>query len=49
VAVTAPCAFVSVGSSAVIGLIAGVLVVFAVLMFDKLKLDDSVGALSSTW
>ncbi len=46
VAVTAPCAFVSVGSSAVIGLIAGVLVVFAVLMFDKLKLDDPVGALS---
>lgn len=46
VAITAPCAFVSVGSSAVIGLIAGVLVVFAVLMFDKLKLDDPVGALS---
>jgi Amt family ammonium transporter len=46
VAVTAPCAFVSVGSSAIIGLIAGVLVVFAVLMFDKLKLDDPVGALS---
>jgi len=46
VAITAPCAFVSVGSAAVIGLIAGVLVVFAVLMFDKLKLDDPVGALS---
>ncbi len=46
VAITAPCAFVSVGSSAVIGLIAGVLVVFAVIMFDKLKLDDPVGALS---
>ncbi|HOG18527.1 MAG TPA: ammonium transporter [Syntrophales bacterium] len=46
VAITAPCAFVSVGSSAVIGLIAGVLVVFAVLMFDKLKIDDPVGALS---
>ncbi len=46
VAITAPCAFVSVGSSAVIGLIAGVLVVFAVLMFDRLKLDDPVGALS---
>jgi Amt family ammonium transporter len=46
VAVTAPCAFVSVGSSAVIGLVAGVLVVLAVLMFDKLKLDDPVGALS---
>lgn len=46
VAITAPCAFVSVGSSAVIGLIAGVLVVLAVLMFDKLKIDDPVGALS---
>jgi Amt family ammonium transporter len=46
VAITAPCAFVSVGSSAVIGLVAGVLVVLAVLMFDKLKIDDPVGALS---
>ncbi|MEO6028005.1 MAG: ammonium transporter [Candidatus Binatia bacterium] len=46
VAITAPCAFVSVGSSAIIGLIAGVLVVFAVLFFDKVKLDDPVGALS---
>jgi Amt family ammonium transporter len=46
VAITAPCAFVSVGSSAIIGLIAGVLVVAAVLMFDKLKIDDPVGALS---
>jgi Amt family ammonium transporter len=46
VAVTAPCAFISVESSAVIGLIAGVLVVFAVIMFDKLHVDDPVGALS---
>lgn len=46
VAVTAPCAFVSVGASAVIGLIAGALVVVAVLFFDKVKLDDPVGALS---
>ena len=46
VAITASCAFVSVGSSAVIGLIAGVLVVLAVLFFDKMKLDDPVGALS---
>lgn len=46
VAITAPCAFVSVGSAAVIGLIAGVLVVLAVFMFDKLKIDDPVGALS---
>lgn len=46
VAVTAPCAFISVPSSLVIGLIAGVLVVLAVIMFDKLKIDDPVGALS---
>ncbi len=46
VAITAPCAFVSVSSSAIIGSIAGVLVVFAVIFFDKMKLDDPVGALS---
>jgi Amt family ammonium transporter len=46
VAITAPCAFVSVTSSAIIGAIAGVLVVFAVMFFDKMKIDDPVGALS---
>ncbi|HZX36430.1 MAG TPA: ammonium transporter [Thermodesulfobacteriota bacterium] len=46
VAITASCAFVSVVSSLIIGLIAGVIVVLAVIMFDKLKLDDPVGALS---
>ena len=46
VAITAPCAFVSVTSSAIIGLIAGVIVVFAVIFFDKMKIDDPVGALS---
>jgi Amt family ammonium transporter len=46
VAITAPCAFVSVGSGAVIGLIGGVLVVLAVLGFDKVRVDDPVGALS---
>ena len=46
VAITAPCAFVSVGSSAIIGLIAGVWVVLAVIMFDKLQVDDPVGALA---
>ncbi len=46
VAVTAPCAFISVESSLIIGTLAGVLVVFAVLGFDKLKLDDPVGALA---
>ncbi|MGE0825795.1 MAG: ammonium transporter [Candidatus Binatia bacterium] len=46
VAITAPCAWVSVESSLVIGLIAGVLVVVSVLFFDRVKLDDPVGALS---
>jgi len=46
VAITAPCAFVSVMSSAIIGAIAGILVVLAVIAFDKVKVDDPVGALS---
>jgi len=46
VAITAPCAWVSVGSSLAIGLVAGVLVVLAVLAFDRARLDDPVGALS---
>lgn len=46
VAITAPCAFVSVGSSLIIGLCAGVIVVLSVLMFDRLHIDDPVGALS---
>jgi Amt family ammonium transporter len=46
VAITASCAFVSVESSLVIGAFAGVIVVFAVIGFDKLKIDDPVGALA---
>ena len=46
VAITAPCASVSVGSSIIIGAIAGVVVVYSVLFFDRVKLDDPVGALS---
>ncbi len=46
VAITAPCAFVTVKASILIGAIAGVLVVLAVLAFDKAKIDDPVGALS---
>ena len=46
VAITAGCSVVSVPGSIIIGLIAGVLVVYAVLFFDKVKLDDPVGALS---
>jgi len=46
VAITAPCAFTSIGSGALIGAIAGALVVLAVLAFDKIRVDDPVGALS---
>lgn len=45
VAITAPCAFVSIGSGAVIGFIAGIIVVLAVILLDKLKIDDPVGAI----
>lgn len=46
VAITAPCAFVNLPSAAIIGAIAGVLVVFAVTFFDRLQIDDPVGAIS---
>jgi ammonium transporter, Amt family len=46
VAITAPCAFVTVAGSAAIGLVAGIIVVPAVIFFDKMKIDDPVGALS---
>jgi Amt family ammonium transporter len=46
VAVTAPCAWISPTSAAIIGAIAGVLVVFGVVTFDRLKIDDPVGATS---
>ncbi len=46
VAITAPCAFVSVGSSVIIGIVAGILVVLSVGMFDSLRIDDPVGAIS---
>ncbi len=46
VAVTAGCAFVSLPWAAVIGLVAGIIVVFAVTFFDRIKIDDPVGAIS---
>jgi Amt family ammonium transporter len=46
VAVTAPCAYISVESSLIIGAIAGVLVVLAVSFFDRIGVDDPVGATS---
>ena len=46
VAITAPADAVSVGSSAIIGFIGGIIVVFSVFFFDKMKIDDPVGAIS---
>jgi Amt family ammonium transporter len=46
VAITASCAFVTVGASVLIGAVAGVIVVLAVIGFDRLKIDDPVGATS---
>jgi Amt family ammonium transporter len=47
VAITAPCAFVSVGSAALIGLISGLLVIEAAFFIDrKLRIDDPVGAIA---
>jgi Amt family ammonium transporter len=46
VAITAPCGAVNAGMSLVIGAIGGVIVVFSVLFFDKIKVDDPVGAIS---
>ena len=46
VGITAGCANVSPNSSVIIGLVAGVLVVFSVLAIDRMKIDDPVGAVS---
>ncbi len=46
VGITAGCDSVSITSSIIIGGVAGILAVLGVLVFDKLKLDDPVGALS---
>ena len=44
--ITGGCAYVSIEASLLIGAIAGVLVVFAVIFFDKRRIDDPVGATS---
>ena len=47
VAITAPCAFVSAPAAVLIGVVAGVLVVYASLYIERvLKIDDPVGASS---
>ena len=46
VAITAPCAFVTPVAAVIIGAIAGVVVVFSVLILENLRIDDPVGAIS---
>ena len=46
VAITAPCAFVSPLSSAIIGSVAAILVVNAIGFFERRGIDDPVGAIS---
>ena len=46
VGITAGCADVDYWEAVVIGLIAGVIVVFSVAFFDSIKIDDPVGATS---
>ncbi|MES1207438.1 MAG: ammonium transporter, partial [Pseudomonadota bacterium] len=46
VAITSPCAFVTPVGAFIIGGVAGVLVVVSVFFFDKIKVDDPVGAIS---
>ncbi len=46
VGITAGADQMAMGSSIMIGLIAGVIVVYAVMFFDRIKIDDPVGAIS---
>ncbi len=46
VGITAGADLVGIVDSVIIGIIAGILVVLAVLLFDRLRIDDPVGALS---
>jgi len=46
VGITAGCANVTPSSAVIIGAIAGLVIVFSVLFFDKIRIDDPVGAIS---
>lgn len=46
VGITGGCAYVTIEASLLIGALSGILVVFAVKFFDKIKVDDPVGATS---
>ncbi len=47
VAITSPCATVTPLSAVIIGAVAGIIVVLSVLFFDRIKVDDPVGAISA--
>lgn len=44
VAITAPCAFVTPGAALMIGVIAGAITYYGVILIEKLRIDDPVGA-----
>ncbi len=46
VAITSPCATVTPASAIMIGAVAGVIVVLSVLFFERIRIDDPVGAVS---
>jgi len=46
VGITAPCAWVEAWAAVVIGVVAGAIVVAGVLFFDRVRVDDPVGASS---
>jgi Amt family ammonium transporter len=47
VAITAACAFVAPWAALVIGFVAGVIVVLGVLLVERLRIDDPIGALAA--
>jgi ammonium transporter, Amt family len=47
VAITASCAFVAPWAAIVIGLVAGVIVVLGVLVVERARIDDPIGAISA--
>lgn len=46
VGITAGCGTVSFGGAFIVGAVSGVLVVFSVFFFDRIRIDDPVGAIS---
>jgi Amt family ammonium transporter len=47
VAITAACAFVAPWAAMVIGLVAGAIVVFGILLVERIGIDDPIGALAA--